>query len=95
MKKVLELNDKGFVWHIDADFIAKHRANHYAKGEPDHVFQEEYNHAMSDDFELYDWYGNNMDWEDVPEENKRMVENPSVPSKPSYNASSNVVEIDD
>jgi len=65
--------NKGEIYRIPAIFIAEHRAEHYAKREDyleqgmnyQQCFDAEVEFLMSDNFELIDWAGGNMDWVDV------------------------------
>lgn len=84
MKK-LEVKWQGFVWHIDADAVADARASYYADKDPDTTYQEEYDFTYGDNEELLDWYNNNMNYEDVPEDKKRLVKAPDAPKEPPYN----------
>lgn len=74
MKKVLELSKCGYVWQIDATAIAHHRATSYKED----GYEREYISTMGRNEELCDWYWNNMDWEDVPEHQKRLITRPVV-----------------
>lgn len=68
----------GDVWRVDAEPIAKNRAEYYAKREsegivngPDQnsyqrIFWDEFHYAIRSDDELRDWMFNNMDWKDLP-----------------------------
>ena len=77
MTKVIEIRKAGFVWNIDLDVVAKNRAEHY-KDESETSYDEEYKYTMEDDYEGIDWYLNNMDWDMIPVENKRLVKSPNV-----------------
>lgn len=65
--------NKGEVYRIPAVFIAKHRAEHYTRGEDyleqgmnyKQCFDAEVDFAMKNNFELVDWAASNMDWVDV------------------------------
>lgn len=65
MAKILRIEDCGFVWEVPAEAIAKNRATYYAERDKDTTYDDEFNFTMSDDFELRDWFFNNMDWDDV------------------------------
>ncbi len=91
-KKVIEINDGGFVWHVPADAIAKNRAYYYAQREDHDVYQEEYDYTLGDNSELIDWFMNNMDWEDV-EEVATLVKTPPQPKKPELNDEWTVIEV--
>ncbi len=60
---VVEMSDKTR-WAIPAILIAKNRAEHY-RHESENAYDEEVEYAMSDEYEITDWAGNNMDWKDV------------------------------
>ena len=82
--KVLKIDDGGFVWHVPAEAIAKNRATYYAENDKDTTYDEEFSFAMGDNYELRDWFFNNMDWEDVESEAK-FVETPTGRKKPRMN----------
>jgi hypothetical protein len=91
MSKVLVVHKLGWGWEIDAHAIAHHRATYYSspdrisgqQSQADSIYEEDYNYTVSDNSELIDWYENNMNWEDIPDENKRLVTKPPEPTKPS------------
>lgn len=58
------------IWGIPAEVVANNRAKYYASKENtdatyEAVYRDEFDMLMSDDLELTDWAGNNMDWEDI------------------------------
>lgn len=53
----------GTTWGVPAEVVAESKAQYYST--IDAVYQDEYDEAMSDDYELIDWAGNNMDWDDI------------------------------
>ena len=67
-------------WDIPADFIAKDRAKYYADKESKNdltwakIYNEEYEYTMEDDYELKDWLSNNMNWKDVKDIAKKILE---------------------
>lgn len=65
MKRIRATMPDGTVWDIPAAVVAEHRATYYAQRDPDTTYSAEYDLTMRDDYELLDWAGNNMDWEDV------------------------------
>lgn len=81
MAKYIEVKKGGYVWIIDLEFVAKHRANHY-KDDPDTTEAEEIAYVMDDDYEGIDWYQNNMNWSDIPDDKKRLIKSPEVPNGP-------------
>ena len=62
-------------WVVPISIIAKDRATYYANKdaekeglsgtERDERYEEEYDLAMEDSLEIYDWAPNNMNWVDV------------------------------
>jgi hypothetical protein len=52
----------GSTWQVPAKFVAEHRARHY---EDEGDFAGEVDFALTDEYALLDWAGNNMNWEDV------------------------------
>lgn len=63
--KNLEVSYQGHVWHVPAEYIAKHRAKYYGDNDPDTTFEEEFEYTMGDNYEIKDWFLNNMNWSDV------------------------------
>ena len=83
--KVLRINDSGFVWDVPAEAIAKNRATYYAEGDKDTTYDEEFSFTMGDDYELRDWFFNNMDWDDVADVAK-LIATPAPLKAPRLNA---------
>jgi hypothetical protein len=58
-------------WRIPAEFIARHRATHYADFHKEEsmpyqeLYDAEFEMAMADDYEITNWASNNMNWSDV------------------------------
>jgi hypothetical protein len=72
MNKFLRVTfSDGKVYDIPAEFIAKTRAEYYAKVDANRgenfitVYNKELKIALEDDSEIIDWAFNNMDWVDV------------------------------
>lgn len=66
-EKYITAEDKNGIWTVPISVIAKNRAEHYAKTDPDTTYQEEYEFVMEDTDEAIDWFRNNMDWDDLGE----------------------------
>jgi hypothetical protein len=90
--KVFRINDGGFVWEFPAEAVAKNRATYYAEHDKDTTYDEEFRFTMGDEYELRDWFFNNMNWEDVESE-ARLVETPTGRKKPRMNHDDLEVEI--
>jgi hypothetical protein len=71
----------GDVFLVPAKVIAEHRAKHYADGDPDTTYEAEFEYTMTDEYQLRDWAGNNMDWDDVK---ARAVLQPKPPLPKNY-----------
>jgi hypothetical protein len=60
---------KGVNYKIPAILIAKDRANYYMTidgyEEDSQEYLDELNRALDDEFELFDWVENNMNWRDL------------------------------
>lgn len=84
MSKVLEITKGGFVFHVDLEAVAKNRADYYGKNDPDPdydtTYKAEYEFTSNDHAEAIDWFENNMNWEDIPFAEKRLVSAPKVES---------------
>jgi len=78
--KVIEIVDRGFVWHVPLKFVAENRADHYAD-DPDSTRDEEISFVMEDNYEGLDWFLNNMNFSDVRHVSK-LVETPTTPDEP-------------
>lgn len=63
--KYIEITDGNYTWEFRASLIAQNRATYYAENDSDTTYEEEFNYTISDDYELRDWFLNNMDWKDV------------------------------
>lgn len=72
--KVILIEDSGFVWRVPLAVIAENRAKYYAKRDADTTYEAEFEFVMEDDSEGLDWFLNNMDFEDVEEHAKLIVE---------------------
>lgn len=88
---VLQLSSRGYIWEIDASVIADDRALYYmnlglsrglSEAEAQGDYQETYDYTISDSYELQDWYFNNMNWSDIPDQNKKLVQTPPPLSSP-------------
>lgn len=62
VKKIFLKLDDGRIYSIPAHVIAHNRATYYAQKDKDTTYQEEYDFAMRDSYELNDWLWNNMNW---------------------------------
>lgn len=88
--KMIEISDKGHVWHVPLRRIAEHRANFY-KNDPDTTRQKEIDFVMGDDFEGLDWLANNMNFEDY-EDVAILVKSPAK-IKPDIYAEKRIIEV--
>lgn len=68
VKRVLRIEDRGYVWHVPLETIAENYAKHYQDRGED--YQESYDYIMEDRHEGSEWYHNNMDFDDVASEAK-------------------------
>lgn len=84
MTKVLRIEDAGFVWEVPAEAIAKNRATYYAENDKDTTYDEEFEYTMGSNYELRDWFFNNMNWEDVESE-ARLTATPAARNAPRLN----------
>jgi hypothetical protein len=55
----------GSRWAVAGEVIAHNRAKYYAEDDPDTTYEAEFEHTLTDRYELTDWLGNNMNWDDV------------------------------
>jgi hypothetical protein len=103
MKKVLEIQKGGYTFQVDLAAVAHNRADYYGKHDPepdyDTTYKSEYEFTMTDTFEAIDWFYNNMNWSDIPAENKRLSETPKTPESPADieyddDVETNIVEVD-
>ena len=63
--KYIEVTDGDYTWKFRASVVAKNRAEYYASVDSDTTYDDEFKQTMEDDYELRDWFLNNMDWKDV------------------------------
>lgn len=96
MVKVLRIDDSGFVWDVPAAKIAHNRASYYEEYDKDTTFDEEFAFTMADDYEIHDWFFNNMDWEDVAE-SATLIKQPQPLKAPRLNTEvlATVIDIPD
>lgn len=65
MKKFIRfMTADGEAWDLPKEIPAKHRAEYYAKKDPEITLEEEFDFAMGDDYEAFDWLQNNMNREE-------------------------------
>lgn len=92
MKKVIQIEDQGFIWHIPLEHIADHRAKYYEKNDKDTTYEEEYNYVMNDNYEGVDWFLSNMNWSDVAIVAKLMV-TPSKTKPDNYTMEAKIANV--
>jgi hypothetical protein len=63
--KTFKIEQDGHTWIFPASAVADNRAKYYAENDPDTTYAEEFEFTMSDNFELRDWFLNNMNFSDV------------------------------
>ena len=70
MKVVIVNTSKG-KYHVDLEFVAKHRADYYAGVDDYEIgsdgWKSEVSYVMEDRYEGEDWLSNNMNWDDFKE----------------------------
>lgn len=83
--KVIRITMSNGKYDVPLEFVAKHRAEIYAKKDADDgegTYEEnlknEIAFVMSDDYEGIDWLSNNMDWADVKDIAKKVEEQPEA-----------------
>ena len=75
-QKVINIEfSNGEIFQIPAEVVANNR-NDYYKEEENEIVDDSY-----DDYELYDWLQNNMDWDDIAAHAVRIEE----VDEPDYN----------
>ncbi|MBG9944674.1 hypothetical protein ABE237_00735 [Brevibacillus formosus] len=79
-KKLRVTMPDGSKWDVPADLIAKNRAEYYSKRSSDTIYEEEVEFALSDNYELFDWAENNMNWKDV----RQFAVEVKAPDEPDY-----------
>jgi len=77
MEKCLKVRfPNGDMFKIPARVIAENRADYYADldgyEKESNEWEAEVQNALNEEFEIYDWAGNNMDWEDLVPYAKRI-----------------------
>lgn len=63
--KYIRVKYNGYAWNFPAYLIAKDRSQYYVRNDKETTYAAEYEFIMNDDYELIDWFQNNMNWEDV------------------------------
>lgn len=56
------------VFRVSSEVVAEDFANYYDGRSDDDVFEKEKQYALNNPMELWDWIGNNINWEDIEEE---------------------------
>lgn len=90
--KYLTITENGYVYAVPAEVIAKDRANWY-KDEEDNSFEEEFKYTMENNFEISEWFSNNMNWEDV-EQYATLIETPGHEVPQAGMSETDIVEFD-
>ena len=88
--KYLTVTENGFKYAVPAEVIAKNRANWY---KDDTSFEEEFEYTMNNNFEISEWFSNNMNWEDV-EAFATLIETPGHEVPQAGMSETEVVEFD-
>lgn len=57
----------GRVFSLDAEIIASDFASYYSESK-DRDYEEEFNFAINDPYQLYDWLCGNMNWVDIKDD---------------------------
>jgi hypothetical protein len=78
-KKLMIKFHKGITYEVPAYHIAQARADYYADTDGYEINSQEWldelNRTLEDEFLLFDWVQNDMDWEDLQLFAKRIEEN--------------------
>ena len=85
MKYIKILFSNGHKFKIPAGIVANSRAKYYATHDEGELtdsnkeawnktYYQEAQNTLNDDFEIVDWLWNNMNWEDVVDQAKRIIE---------------------
>lgn len=73
---------RGVVYTVPTQIIAEDRAKYYAGIDGYELDSQEYldevNHALEDEFEIFDWVQNNMNWTDDLQPYAEQVEMSSI-----------------
>lgn len=72
----------GSRWDVPCEIIAANRANYYSPEKSAPLWEREYQYALKNNDEIEDWAANNMNWDDVKADAKRVQEPP--PSEPDW-----------
>jgi hypothetical protein len=79
-KKLIIKFHKGVTYEVPAFVIAESRANYYAEVDgyerDSQEYLDEINHALEDEFEIFDWVQNNMNWSDLKPYAERVEDDP-------------------
>jgi len=71
---------RGITYKIPAIYIARDRADYYKEldgyEEDSQEYLDELNRALDDEFELFDWVQNNMNWSDLKDVAIRTEDDP-------------------
>jgi hypothetical protein len=79
-KKLIIKFHKGITYEVPTTFIAESRANYYAEVDgyerDSQEYLDEIRYALDDEFELFDWVQNNMNWSDLKDYAVRIDDDP-------------------
>lgn len=93
MKTNIVVNDSGFIWHFPVLFVAEKRAQYYVDRDEDTTFESEVEFVVNDPSEAYEWFMNNMNWEDV-EAVATLVSTPKALKRPRMNGRNTSVDLE-
>ena len=82
-KKIILTFSNGDRFSLPASVVADKRARYYADRDDDATYRGEYEFTMSDDYELSDYLGSNMNWCDIE---KQATKLPNIPDPISYDS---------
>lgn len=93
MSKYVRVEDANYTWEFPAKLIAENYAKYYSEGCGED-FALLVSDLLSSEYDIFDWFYNNMDWGDV-EDQATIVETRQPDKYPSEFASYTVVERED
>lgn len=90
MKMLMVEQKDGSLWGVPVDVIARDRATHYAKefdGDVERSLAEDTLPLFeADDYEVWDWAENNMNWADVAAHARKLKDAPPPDFQDAWNS---------
>lgn len=96
-KKLIIQFSKGSKYEILASKIAENRAEYYTIADGYEINSEhflcEVKHALEDEFEIFDWVQNNMNWDDLVKLGVKRIESEEFDPDKEWNDGNHTISV--